>query len=168
MMKKLSSKQFNLQFFLSDRIKVDNLEESATKYGGATKNNKTGETYSNIENSEYISIKKSKNEISIFIPDTVNINNQADEKLISNVLKNVTNKLFTKYGDIKDINEGLGSWYSDEKNQIVYDNLIIVTIEIDNIKYTDIRYFLKLAEYVKQKMNQEAVTITVNESLLLY
>jgi len=37
-MKKIDSKKFNFSFFLSNKVKVNNLEEAAKQHGGATLN----------------------------------------------------------------------------------------------------------------------------------
>ena len=78
---KINSKLFNFDFFLSNKVKVADLNEAAKQNGGATLNMETGELYSNVEGNEFIQLKKDRelNTLSLFIPDTYNINNPAGE-----------------------------------------------------------------------------------------
>ena len=68
-MLKIDSKKFNFSLFLSDRKKVNSLEEGARFYGGATKFDDG--IYSNYPKNEYIKITNDKNNISLFVPSTV-------------------------------------------------------------------------------------------------
>lgn len=166
---KISSKIFNFQFFLSGKKPVENLEEAAKQYGGATMNLQTNELYSNVPGDEYIRVKcgKQKNTLSVFIPSTDNVNQGADPEKILKVLGKVYSKIFKRYGEIPTIEKGLGTWYSEDLQQVVYDNLVIVSVHPDIIGEDDIRFFIKLATFIKKEMAQEAVSITINEALCL-
>lgn len=162
-MKKINSNQFNFSFFLSNKKPVKSLESGAMENGGATYNKSTKELYSNIAGSDFIELSND-NKLSIFIPDTINV----DEKI--NPLKYayyITDQIQKKYNHINEIEYGLGSWYSDDLQKVVYDNLTIVSINLKKVTKEDINYFIKLANWIKKEMAQEAVTITINESLCL-
>lgn len=164
-MKKIDSNKFNFSFFLSGKTKVYSLEEAAKQFGGSTKNLITGETYSNIPGNEFISINAENNRIGIFVPDTVNVNKKIDN---SKILKEISNRIFTKY-NINNIIfiPAIGTWYSDELNQVVFDNITIIESILNDITESDIQFFIELAEYIKTTMNQEGVSISINNSLAI-
>ena len=159
----INSKKFNFSFFLSDRKKVASLEEGAITYGGATQFNDG--IYSNIEGNEYIKINKDKNSISLFIPSTVNvsrhINNKYYVKYCYNKIKSLYNDKNIKYYDTK------GSWYSEDLNQIIIEDVTIITLETDKLTEKDIEIFIQLANWIKKEMSQEGVSIAINTALAI-
>lgn len=164
-MKKFHHNLFPFSFFLSSKTNVSDLESAAIEYGGATKNLITNEVWSNVAGGDYIYIKPKNNIFSVFVPDTINVNENASE-LQRNVLKHVRSKIKNKYGtNIIRMEDALGSWYSTDKQEVVYDNIIIVTIKINKANREDIEFFIKLADYIKQKMKQEGVSIMINDAL---
>lgn len=159
----INSKQFNFQFFLSSNKKVKSLEEGAIKYGGATRYNDG--IYSNIKDSEYIHIHDSNNRISIFVPDTINVDQKADNSdMINYSIKylqhcfNTNNLIYYKTK---------GSWYSEDLKKVVYDNITIITLHRDTITEDTIQIFIMLANYIKDKMQQEGVSISINTALAI-
>lgn len=164
---KINSKLFNFSFFLSDKKPVNNLEESAKKYGGATKNLYTDEMYSNISGNDYISVNPVKNHISLFIPDTYNCNEKASQKLIGEVILHCSQKIRERYKDIPRVEKAIGSWYSEDCQQVVYDNIILLNVFPDKLTITDINFFISLAEYVKKSMKQEGVSLAINSALAI-
>jgi len=163
-MLKVNSKNFNFQFFLSDSIKVKSLKSGALQHGGATK--AQNKIYSNIEGSDYITINDNNNKLSIFVPDTIAVNKKADNRqfidyainYITNNFNNVNNLQFEKTK---------GSWYSEDLKKVVYDNITIISFESTNITPIDINIMTILANYIKQHMEQEGVTITINNSMAI-
>jgi hypothetical protein len=164
---KINSKVFNFQFFLSNKKEITDLEQAAKTYGGATNNLYTDEMYSNIPGNEYIEINKLRNTISLFIPDTYDTNKKADQKLIGKVISYCANKIKNKYGYIPFVEKAIGSWYSENLKQVVYDNIILLVIHLDKITVTDINFFIQLANYIKKEMQQEGVSIGINDSLAI-
>jgi len=162
-MLKIDSKKFNFSFFLSDRKKVTSLEEGAKLYGGATQFD--GGIYSNIEGGEYIKINENKNNISLFIPSTVDINKYINNKYYINYCYNKIKSLYNdnniKYYDTK------GSWFSDDLQKVVIENITIITVELNTITEADIINFIKLATWIKQEMQQEGVSIAINAALAI-
>jgi hypothetical protein len=166
-MQKINNKVFDFQFFLSNKKKVTDLEQSAKQYGGATKNLFTDELYSNIESNDYITINKTRNTISLFVPDTYNINQKADQQLIGKIITYCATKIKNRYGFIPFAEKAIGSWYSSDLQQVIYDNIILLVTHHDNISITDINFFISLANYIKQEMKQEGVSIGINEALAI-
>lgn len=163
MTKKINSNQFSFSFFLSNRKKVESLESGAIENGGATYNKNTNELYSNIAGSDFIELNDN-NKLSIFIPDTININEKTDNLKYAEY---IANQIRNRYNNVNDIEYGLGSWYSDDLQKIVYDNITIASVNLATVTKKDIQFFIKLAEYIKREMAQEAVTITINNALCL-
>ena len=160
----IDSKKFNFSFFLSDRKKVNSLEAGAIENGGATKFDDA--IYSNIAKNEYIKLNEKNNNISIFIPSTIDINKNIDneyyiEKSI-NYLKryyNITNNL--KYYKTS------GSWFSESLNKVIIEDITIITLQLIELNETDINIFISLANMIKNEMKQEGVSIAINKSLAI-
>jgi len=163
MTKKINSNLFNFTFFLSDRKKVKSLEEGAIKYGGATKFNDG--IYSNYGNSDFIKIDNSNNNISIFVPSTLNVNKHIDNSYYVNYSYNYIKKIYNK-ANIK-YYDTVGSWFSDDLQRVVIENITIITVELNTITEADIINFIKLATWIKQEMSQEGVSITINTALAI-
>ena len=158
----INSKKFNFSFFLSDRIKVTSLEEGAKTYGGATQYD-TG-IYSNIPGGEYIKINENENNISLFVPSTININKQVNNSYYVNYCYNKIKSLYNdnvKYYDTK------GSWYSEDLQEVVIEDITIITLKINTITETDIYNFIQLANWIKKEMRQEGVSIAINAALAI-
>lgn len=162
-MVKINSKKFNFSFFLSGRKKVASLEEGARLYGGSTQFDDG--IYSNIEGSEYIKINENKNNISLFIPSTVEINKYINNKYYVNYCYNKIKSLYNdkniKYYDTN------GSWYSEDLNQIIIEDITIITLETDKLTEKDIKIFIQLANWIKKEMQQEGVSIAINTALAI-
>ena len=162
-MLKIDSKKFNFSFFLSDRKKVGSLEEGAIKYGGATQFDDA--IYSNYGNSDFIRVDNNNNNISIFIPSTVNINQRVNNSYYVNYCYNKLESLYSnnnkKYYDTR------GSWFSEDLQKVVIENVTIITLELNTITEADIINFIELATWIKQEMSQEGVSISINSALAI-
>jgi len=145
---------------------VENLEEASKLYGGATVNHFTSEKYSNFQSSDYMEIDSEKNSIGIMIPSTVNVSQQADKNLISNVLLKVSGKISQRYHETANTEKCSGYWISSQ-NELIQEEIIQLTVFPEKVKPNDIGFFVELAKYVKSAMKQEAVSINVNDSLCL-
>ena len=159
----INSKKFNFSFFLSDRKKVNSLEGGAITYGGATQFDDG--IYSNIEGSEYIHINDNNNKISIFVPDTINVNQKIDNSNIINYSIKFLQHCFNTNNLI--YYKTKGSWYSEDLKKVVYDNITIITLDRDTITEDTIQLFIMLANYIKNKMQQEGVSISINAALAI-
>lgn len=159
----INSNKFNFNFFLSDSIKVKNLKSGALQHGGATRKNNI--TYSNIQGSEYITVNNNNNKLSIFIPDTIAVDKKTDNSEFITYSVNFINNNFNcnnvTYEKTK------GSWYSDDMQKVVYDNITIISFEADTITESEILTLETLATYIKNRMSQEGITITINNSMAI-
>ena len=159
----INSKKFNFNFFLSSNKEVKNLEIGAIENGGATKiNNKT---YSNIQGNDYIVINEKSNTLAIYIPDTMDVDAQTDNTQYIDYSMKYIQKLYNT-NNVK-FEATQGSWYSEDMKKVVYDNITIVSISLNSVKENDIKNFVTLAQYIKTEMNQEGVSIAINQSLAI-
>ena len=159
----IDSNMFGFDFFLSDYVKVDNLETGAKMYGGATKFDSA--VYSNIEGNDLIEVKDFENELSIFIPSTTNVDVEVDNKFyVEESLE-----FLEKYYNIHNLRfyRTEGSWYSEDKKEVIIENITIITLTTDNLKAIDIYIFKLLAEWIKQEMRQEGVTLAINSAMAI-
>jgi len=159
----INSKKFNFNFFLSSNKEVKNLELGAIENGGATKiNNKT---YSNIQGNDLIVLNEKSNTLAIYIPDTMDVDAQTDNtKYINYSMNYIQNKYNNNNVQFEATQ---GSWYSEDMNKVVYDNITIVSVTLDTVTEIDINNFVILAQYIKSEMNQEGVSIAINKSLAI-
>ena len=159
----INAKKFNFNFFLNNRKKVNSLEEGARLYGGATQFDDG--IYSNIAGREYIKINENKNSISLFVPSTVNVNNYVDNsyyvKYCYNKIKGLYSNNNIKYYDTK------GSWFSDDLQKVVIENITIITLDTETKTEKDIYNFIQLANWIKKEMHQEGVSIAINAALAI-
>lgn len=163
-MLKINSKNFNFQFFLSDSIKVKSLKQGALQNGGATK--AQNKIYSNIASNDYITLNTNNNKLSIFVPDTINVNKKADNKQFIDYAIQYIQTNFNNTNNIQ-FEKTKGSWYSEDLQKVVYDNITIISFESASITAIDINIMVILANYIKQHMMQEGVTITINNSMAI-
>jgi len=160
----INSKNFNFSFFMSDRKKVDSLQTGAIENGGATKFDDA--IYSNIEGNNFIELKENNNQISIFIPSTIDINNKIDNQYYIKKSINYLEKYYNITNNLK-YYKTIGSWFSDSLNKVIIEDITIITLQLIELNENDINIFITLANMIKNEMNQEAVSITINESLAI-
>jgi len=163
-MKIINSNKFNFSFFLSDRKKVDNLEAGAIENGGATKFDDA--IYSNIEGNNFIELKENNNQISIFIPSTMDINNKIDNQYYVKKSINYLERYYNITNNLK-YYKTIGSWFSDSLNKVIIEDITIITLQLIELNENDINIFITLANMIKKEMNQEGVSIAINESLAI-
>ena len=59
-----------------------------------------------------------------------------------NILKNISDKIYFQYAiDQISFIPAIGTWYSDELNQVVFDNITIIESILNDITESDIRFF---------------------------
>lgn len=155
------SEYFKDSFNLNSRICVKSLEAGAKEYGGATEID--GIIFSNYNNTNIFKINEVDNILGIIIPGTIDINKKIDntnfiDMVISNLKLN--NIVDIKNKDIK------GSWMTENNECIIEDNNLI-TFKSNNID-RELRLLKKLAAIIKKDMNQEAVSILINDGLIIY
>ena len=150
---------FNGCFMLSEKSIVDTLENGAKMYGGATK---IGDTiFSNhTENSEFSIYEGMENTIGVIVPGTLDVDTQIDNSKFKNqVLKMLDNRL------VKDIAIE-GAWIM-ENGECVIENNNMLTFK-SNCNTSDLELLKKIANYLKVAMSQEAISIIINDSLIIY
>lgn len=158
----LNSKNYNFQYFYGGSELVTSLEEGAIRNGGATKY--SDKIISNIETTNLIEVKD-ENEISIFIPSTINVNMEIDN---SEYLRKIINKITNRYS----LNEltfynTTGSWLDETSSEIIIEKITIVTLKTKEINDIDIIFFIKLAEFLKEEMIQQGISLRINDSLAI-
>lgn len=159
----IDSRKFNFSFFLSSITKVKNLTEGALRFGGATKYDNG--TYSNIPGDNFIHTNSQNNQISIFIPSTKNINQKVNNKKYIEHSLNYLERFYS----IAQINyyNTKGSWYSEDKKQVIEENITIITVNKEELTEVDINIFITLANWIKREMSQEGVSISINSALAI-
>lgn len=152
---------FENSFNLSSKTNVESLEAGAKEFGGATEID--GIIFSNYNNTDIFEINDVDNILGIIIPGTIDINKKIDNTnfvdMIINNLK-LNNIVDIKNKDIK------GSWITEDNKCIIEDNNLI-TFKSNNIN-RELKLLKKLAAIIKKDMNQEAVSIMVNNGLIIY
>ena len=160
----LNSKLFNqISFFLSNKTLVNSLDEGAKKFGGATKIE--DKIYSNIEGDNNIKVNNDKNIISLFIPSTIDADSSVDNtEYVTKYYKYIKNHFNNAKIITRDTN---GAWYSDDMQKTIIEDITIIEVVTNELSQSDINYMLNLGLSVKNEMSQEAVSVTVNNSLCL-
>lgn len=149
-------------FFLAGKREVESLESGSRKFGGATKFNNG--IFSNFETDNYININKDNNTLSLFIPSTVNADTKINNK---EMVKKFYNRIENKYNNTITIFDTKGSWFSEDMNKVIIENITILTLNTNKITENDIKFFINLGLQVKKEMRQEAVSVVVNGALCL-
>lgn len=159
MSKNVISEILGDNYNLEKRIIVNSLKDGAEKYGGATEIDDI--VYSNFKEGNNFYIEDNKdNIVGLIVPGTININQSVDN---TKYINEVINEL-KKHG-IKNINNKkiVGAWISEDGECIIENNNLITFNTDCNIE--DIKLLQNLAKYIKKVMNQEGVSIIVNDSL---
>ena len=164
-MEKVSIKKFSGYCdFMSDRVKVQSLEDGAIKYGGATRF-PSNYYYSNIKSDSFITIKDNGtlNALSLFIPSKVGdkvVDNTLQVQAYTKALKEYFNTLVIPYNTS-------GSWYCEEEKKVIYEDICIITVYIEDVLREDIQYLIDLGKKLQIEMKQYCVSVYINNSLIL-
>lgn len=146
-------------FMLAEKSVVESLELGAKEFGGATK---IGDLiFSNhTENSEFNIYEGMKNTIGIIVPGTIDVDSKIDNfKFKNRVLEMLENRL------VEDCPVE-GAWIM-ENGQCVIENNNLLTFKSD-CNPADLELLKKIADYLKVAMSQEAISIVINDSLIIY
>lgn len=146
-------------FMLAEKSVVESLESGAREFGGATK---IGDLiFSNhTENSEFNIYEGMKNTIGIIVPGTIDVDSKIDNfKFKNRVLEMLENRL------VEDCPVE-GAWIM-ENGQCVIENNNLLTFKSD-CNPVDLELLKKIADYLKVAMSQEAISIVINDSLIIY
>lgn len=150
-------------FFLGANKEVTSFED-AQVYGGVTQFGT--KLYSNIpSDSNNIIVNNNTNTLSIIVPSTIDADVVAsDFNEYTNYIKSI---IESKYHVDANVQYSNGSWYSDDMNKTIIENIAIVSIETNDITNDDINFFNNLANEIKLNRSQEAVSIFFNDSLAI-
>lgn len=146
-------------FMLAEKSVVESLESGAKEFGGATK---IGDLiFSNhTENSEFNIYEGMKNTIGVIVPGTIDVDSKIDNfKFKNRVLEMLENRL------VEDCPIE-GAWIM-ENGQCVIENNNLLTFKSD-CNPVDLELLKKIADYLKVAMSQEAISIVINDSLIIY
>lgn len=146
-------------FMLAEKSVVESLESGAREFGGATK---IGDLiFSNhTENSEFNIYEGMKNTIGVIVPGTIDVDSKIDNfKFKNRVLEMLENRL------VEDCPVE-GAWIM-ENGQCVIENNNLLTFKSD-CNPVDLELLKKIADYLKVAMSQEAISIVINDSLIIY
>ena len=166
-MKKLNVQKIFGGFCLSERKFVESLEEGARLYGGATKID--NEIFSNCNECEEFDIFDENctifttNLVGLIVPGTVDVDSQIDNsefvEYVINRLENV-GKTDILYYDVE------GAWIMENGECVIENNnMILFDSKCDEF---DMNLLKELAQFVKTSMKQEAVSIVINDGLVIY
>lgn len=149
---------FEGTFNLSKKRIVNTLEEGAKLYGGATKMN--GTIYSNYDNTDIFELNDNMNRLGVIVPGTLDVDSKIDNSKFKNqVIKMLEGKL------VEDVAVE-GAW-TMENGDVVIENNNMLLFDSTNI-IEDLELLKGIAEYLKVAMSQEAISIVVNEGLVIY
>lgn len=151
---------FGDSFLLDSRVSVDSLEAGARAYGGCTQ---VGfYTYSNIDSGQPIELYEKGNIYGIIVPSTINVNEAIDnEEFVQYV-----NRKMSIVADTE-ICAGAGSWYSEDLDEVIVENNKIITMVTDMDPSVVLQYMRLIALNLKDMMNQEGVSIIINDGLVI-
>lgn len=137
--------------------RIVNIEEIKD---GATKIN--NQWITNVEGSDLID---TKGNIDIYIPSTIDIDKiNPDFDKMTNRIKNI---LRNKYNNNVEVIKTKGAWKSDELNKIVYEDINIIRMYKNDIDVDMINEYYKMAIELKKNLNQEGISIGINNSLFI-
>lgn len=163
-MEKINSNKFKIMTFLGGFKEVKSLKDGAAKYGGATKFDNG--IYSNTTGNKFIELKQSENEISVFVPSTIETDKATDNK---EQIKKSIDYLNNYYDISKNLKfyKTKGSWYSEDLKEVIIESITIITLKLDKLTEKDINIFIELAKNIKEDMSQEGVSININGALAI-
>lgn len=159
----LNSKMFSkINEFFSNFEVVNSLEDGANKYGGATKIENV--VFSNYKKNDFINLNEDENNISVFIPSTINYNESIDNtEYVKKYMTFIRNRFKNENIVIKNAK---GS-YKEESGNITYENVSIIEVVKEKLSVDDIAFMVELADLVKNDMKQWCVSVGINNSLAL-
>ena len=159
-MKKMNMEKIFGGFCLSERKFVESLEKGAREFGGATKIDNI--IFSNYNENPLFDIKD-ENIVGLIVPGTIDVDTVFDNKEIVEEIKSLAEYLYHKEVMTKDVE---GAWVMEKNNEVVVENNVLMTWN-SNCCQADMEFLKLMAEFVKKEMKQEAVSIVINEGLVI-
>lgn len=162
-MKTINTTHLGFDFFMGGQTEVASLEEGAREHGGATQF--ADRIVSNIEDKHEIEVYEGNNTLSLYIPSTLDVDQETSTS------EHVNKYLYTLQAHYPQMafktEEVRGSWYSEDMDKVVVEDITIISLNKEDITLVDIATFRIIAEQVKADMAQESVSITFNGALAL-
>lgn len=109
----------------------------------------------------FAGLYKLKESVAIYVPSTVNATEAVDSKSMVGYVVSELTRLFGGTTTTK----GQGSWMSDEHG-VILEDVTIVTACTEALTEEKAQKVLALAQYVREAMSQEAVSLVVNGTLM--
>lgn len=102
--------------------------------------------------------------VAVYVPSTVDVDKVADtEKWVEMAASGLVNL----YGGAT-VTEGVGYWYSDEKQAMIRESVKIVYAYSDDLQGMDgakINQVLSFCEHMKEALKQEAISLEIDNEL---
>lgn len=161
-MKKYNVKDFEqITWFLGGVVKVTSLEEGAKRFGGATQVGSL--CFSNVEASQSFFIEDHDNVLQLFVPSTMH-----DEPVDNtNIVASYMYLLDNVFGVTPTSIAARGAWYSEDMKKVIYDDVTILTLRLDDVSEHQINELLYFGQSLRDEMKQECVSVAINKSLCL-
>lgn len=99
--------------------------------------------------------------VSITLPSTVDIDNQADSSLLAKVYDYCLTNMSETFGGAT-VTNGQGAWYSNDLGKLVFESVNIVTSFAAELSDHEISRMIDMAEFVKAELRQESVLVNLN------
>ena len=101
------------------------------------------------------------NFVSVYVPSTVDVNTPASQEKIADVIRFVSAKFAAKFGG-STVTTAKGYWIADN-GELVEDNITIVkSFHADEGAFA---FACEIAQFVKEALTQEAVTVETNQGI---
>lgn len=104
-----------------------------------------------------------KNKVSIYVPSTIDVYKSIDN---TQYVNEVTKELCLLFGGATS-QVAVGSWYSNELNKLITENVTIVYSFISDDDYTEenLTKVVAIAKKLCKDMAQECISVEVNNNL---
>ena len=161
----LKATDFGFNYFLGGFAIVENLIDGALKHGGATMLN--DRIISNIEADDFIHVMEN-NSISVYVPSTTAVDNVVDNAVyVEKVVQAIKEEYKLDSLDSLEFYNTKGSWYSDDMQKVVIEDITVVTFYSPVLEKSDVEFFISIAELLKREMSQEGVSLSFNNALAI-
>lgn len=97
----------------------------------------------------------------IYIPTTQDVDTPASQSAVDNAISEAATLMSLMYGGAT-VTTGDGAWYSDARQDIVKERVYIVKAAAMQITDEQIDKLVDFAEEIRERFNQEAVTLEIN------
>ena len=150
--------KLNTNYFYLNNKKV--IEETDIDAGATMFN---GQWYTNYNETNEIDVN-AINQISIYVPSTIDVDKINEQfELLTIDTANMLQKEFNTNVERIDTK---GAWMSE--NGLVFENINILSIDTSFKEFeSTLNYFINLAKQFKKDLNQEGISIGINDGLMI-